>query len=191
MSSDLIYKLYSNTRTVYSLQEIAMLLNEPDAQKLKQQINYYVRTGKLKNPRKGIYAKENYSVEELACKVFKPSYISLEYVLQKSGVVFQYDSRITNISYLSRTISIDKTLYVYRKIKNDILYNSNGIIMNDNGVSIATPERAFLDTLYLNREYYFDTIKYLNQESILRILPIFQSDQLTKRVQKVLKDARH
>lgn len=191
MSSDLIYKLYSNTRTVYSLQEIAMLLNEPDAQKLKQQINYYVRTGKLKNPRKGIYAKENYSVEELACKVFKPSYISLEYVLQKSGVVFQYDSRITNISYLSRTISIDKTLYVYRKIKNDILYNSNGIIMNDNGVSIATPERAFLDTLYLNREYYFDTMKSLNQESILRILPIFQSDQLTKRVQKVLKDARH
>lgn len=189
MSTDLIYKLYSNTRTVYSLQEIAMLLNEPDAQKLKQRINYYVRTGKLKNPRKGIYAKENYSVEELACKVFKPSYISLEYVLQKSGVVFQYDSRITNISYLSRTISIDKTLYVYRKIKNDILYNSNGIIMNDNGVSIATPERAFLDTLYLNREYYFDTMKSLNQESILRILPIFQSDQLTKRVQKVLKDA--
>jgi len=189
MSTDLIYKLYNDTRTVYNLQEIAMLLDEPDAQKLKQRINYYVRAGKLKNPRKGIYTKENYSVEELACKVFKPSYISLEYVLQKSGVVFQYDSRITNISYLSRTIAVGENLFVYRKIKNDILFNSTGIVMHDNGISIATPERAFLDTLYLNKEYFFDTIQNLDKERIFSIVPIFRSSQLEKRVQKLLKHA--
>jgi hypothetical protein len=188
VSKGLIYKLYSNTKTVFNLQEIAMLLNEPDAQKLKQRLNYYVRTKKIKNPRRGIYAKENYSVEELACKVYKPSYISLEYVLQKSGVVFQYDTRVTNVSYLSRTVNIDKKVYVYRKIKNNILNNSTGIIMNDVGISIATPERAFLDTLYLNREYFFDTTQNLDKERVFRILPIFQSDQLTKQVQKVLKN---
>jgi hypothetical protein len=58
--------------------------------------------------------------------------------------------------------------------------------MHDNGVSMATPERAFLDTLYLNKEYFFDTIKNLDKERIFSILPIFQSEQLTKRVQKVL-----
>jgi len=188
MNTNLIYTLYSDTRTVFNIQEIAMLLDEPDAQKLKQRINYYVRIQKLKNPRRGIYTKKNYSVEELACKVYKPSYISLEYVLQKSDVLFQYDTRITSISYLSRSVSIDKTFYVYRKIKNDILYNSTGIIMNDDGISIATPERAFLDTLYLNKEYFFDTIKNLDKERIYSILPIFQSKQLTKRVQKVLKN---
>ncbi|MFW6257509.1 MAG: hypothetical protein ACOC11_01880 [Prolixibacteraceae bacterium] len=188
MSTGLIYNLYNDKRTVFTLQEIAMLLNESDNQKLKQRLNYYVRTRKLKNPRRGIYTKENYSVEELACKVFKPSYISLEYVLQKAGVVFQYDTKITNISYLSRTLSIDNTSYVYRKIKNEILYHSTGIITNDNGISIATPERAFLDTLYLNREYFFDTTENLDRERILSILPIFQSGQLTKRVQKVLNN---
>src|SRR6056297_379966 len=189
MSTDLIYKLYSDTRTVYNLQEIAMLIDEPDAQKLKQRINYYVRTGKLKNPRKGIYVKEHYSAEELACKVYKPSYLSLEYVLQKSGIVFQYDTRITNISYLSRTIAVGENLFVYRKIKNDILFNSSGIVMHDNGISMATPERAFLDTLYLNREYYFDTIQSLDKERIFSIIHIFQSSLLEKRVQKLLKNA--
>ncbi|MFW5793793.1 MAG: hypothetical protein ACOCWC_05870 [Bacteroidota bacterium] len=189
MSSNLIYKLYSDNRTVYSLQEIAMLIDEPEAQKLKQRLNYYVRTKKLKNPRRGIYAKESYAVEELACKVYKPSYISLEYVLQKSGVVFQYDTRITNISYLSRAITVDDNHFVYRKIKNDILFNSKGVIMHDNGISMATPERAFLDTLYLNKEYFFDTINNLDKERIFSIVPIFRSSQLEKRVQKLLKNA--
>ena len=189
MSSNLIYILYSDIRTVYTLQEIAMLLGESDAQKLKQRLNYYVRTGKLKNPRRGIYAKENYAVEELSCKVYKPSYISLEYVLQKSGIVFQYDTRITNISYLSRAITVDDNLFVYRKIKNDILFNSKGVVMQDNGISIATPERAFLDTLYLNKTYFFDTINNLDKEWIYSIVPIFQSAQLEKRVQKLLKNA--
>jgi len=189
MSTGLIYQLYNDTRTVYTLQEIAMLLDEPDAQKLKQRLNYYVRTNKLINPRKGIYSKKNYSVEELACKVYKPSYISLEYILQKSGVVFQYDTRITNISYLSRTIAIGENIFVYRKIKNDILLNSKGIVLHDNGISMATPERAFLDTLYLNKEYFFDTLHNLDKEQIFHIVPIFQSVHLEKRVHKLLKNA--
>jgi len=189
MGANLIYQLYSDTRTVYTLQEIAMLLDEPDAQKLKQRLNYYVRTNKLKNPRKGIYTKKNYSVEELACKVYKPSYISLEYILQKSSIIFQYDTRITNISYLSRRIAVGENIFVYRKIKNDILFNSTGIILHDNGISMATPERAFLDTLYLNKEYFFDTLQNLDKEKIFSIVPIFQSIQLEQRVKRLINNA--
>jgi hypothetical protein len=185
MNEDLIFQLYKDNRTVYTFQEIAMLINEPDASKLKQRINYYVRTKKIKNPRRGIYAKEGYSVEELACKIFKPSYISLEYILQKSGIVFQYNPRITAISYLSRTINIDGNTFDYRKIKNEILYNTTGVHIYDNGTSMATPERAFLDTLYLNKEYYFDSLKRLSKEAVFNILPIYQSKELTKKVQKL------
>lgn len=182
----MIYKIYSDKRTVFSLQEIAMLVSEPDFQKLKQRMNYYVRADKLQNPRRGIYAKDNYSLEELACKVFKPAYISMEYVLQKSGVIFQYDSRVTAISYLSRTINIDGNELVFRKIKNEILYNTTGIKLYDNGISMATPARAYLDTLYFNKEYYFDTLEGLDKEEVLKILPVYQSVRLTKKVQKVL-----
>ena len=189
MSQDLIYKLYSDKKTVFTLQEIAMLVDEPDFNKLKQRINYYVRTNKIKNPRRSIYTKEEYSVEELACKIYKPAYISLEYVLQKSGIVFQYNSRVTAISYLSRTINIDGYEIAYRKIKNDILYNTTGIIMYDNGISMATPARAFLDTLYLNKEYYFDSLEAIEKEEVRKILPVYQSGRLIKQVQKIIKDA--
>jgi hypothetical protein len=185
MGAGLVFQLYKDNRTVYTFQEIAMLINEPDVSKLKQRINYYVRTKKIKNPRRGIYAKEGYSAEELACKIFKPSYISLEYILQKSGIVFQYNPRITAISYLSRTINIDGNILDYRKIKNDILYDSTGINIHDNGTSLATPERAFLDTLYLNKEYYFDSLERLSKDAVFDILPIYQSKELTKRVQRL------
>lgn len=189
MGQDLIYKLYNDKRTVFTLQEIAMLVDEPGFNKLKQRINYYVRTGKIENPRRSIYTKENYSVEELACKIYRPAYLSLEYVLQKSGIVFQYNSRVTTISYLSRTINIDGSEFVFRKIKNEILYNTTGIIMYDNGISIASPARALLDTLYLNKEYYFDSLERIDKEKVLDLLPVYQSTRLTNQVQKLLKDA--
>ncbi len=189
MTAELIFKLYKDQKTVFSFQEIAMLLNEPNASKLKQRLNYYVRTKKLKNPRRGIYTKEKYSVEELACKIFKPAYISLEYVLQKAGIVFQYYTQVTNISYLSRTININGHIFEYRKIKNDILYNATGIDMQDNGISIASPERAFLDILYLKKEFSFDSIDSLNKKFVFSILPVYQSDKLTNRVQNLLKNA--
>ena len=79
-----------------------MLVGESNFQSLNRKINYAIRTGKLLSPRKGIYVKPGYDPEELACAIYSPSYISLEYVLQKSGIIFQYDSQITVVSYLKK-----------------------------------------------------------------------------------------
>ncbi|MBO7368474.1 MAG: hypothetical protein J6U24_07770, partial [Paludibacteraceae bacterium] len=81
--------------------------DRPNVKDLSKSLNYYVKNGLLLNPRKGIYAKKNYNKEELACSVFRPSYISLEYVLGRAGVTYQYSEEITSVSYLSRTIEID------------------------------------------------------------------------------------
>jgi hypothetical protein len=35
----------------------------------------------------------------LACILYTPTYISLEYVFQRNGINFQFDSAITNITY--------------------------------------------------------------------------------------------
>lgn len=191
MSNNFIIQLYKDQRTVFSLQEIAMLVDESDFSKLKQRINYYVRTRKIKRLRKGIYAKENYRIEELACKIFIPSYISLTYVLQKEGIIFQYDPSITLISYLSRKIEVDHHPLIYRKLKNDILYNSTGIVMDNNGVNTATPERAFLDLLYLNKTFYVDSVSFLNKNSIFELLPLYQSKSLIKRVTNIYNENRY
>lgn len=183
---DLIFSIYKDIRTVYKLKDIALLVGEENFGSLNQKLNYYVSTGKLFSPRKGIYTKPDYNKNELACTIYTPSYISLEFVLQKAGIIFQYDSRITAISYLSRSIEIDGQAYLYRKIKNELLINTEGIDRQANQINIATPERAFLDILYLNKEYYFDNLYPLKKELIYKLLSLFQSKILEKRAAKYL-----
>jgi hypothetical protein len=186
--TDLIFSIYKDIRTVYKLKDIALLVGEENFGSLNQKLNYHVSTGKLFSPRKGIYAKSGYNKNELACTIFTPSYISLEFVLQKAGIIFQFDSRITAISYLSRSIEIGDQTYLYRKLKNELLINTEGIDRQANQINIATPERAFLDILYLNKEYYFDNLNPLNKELIYKLLPMFQSKILEKKAGKYLQN---
>ncbi|MCL2072322.1 MAG: hypothetical protein FWH18_00215 [Marinilabiliaceae bacterium] len=185
---DLIYTLYNDSRTVFRLKDVAMLIGETNFNSLNMKLNYYVRTNRLQNPRKGIYCKDNYNLQELACRIFAPAYISLENVLQQAGVIFQYDNRLTIISYLSREIEIDNRLFSFRKIKDELLISSQGVEQKGNRLTIATPERAFLDMLYLNGAIYFDNLNPLKIEMIEQILPIYNSKILTKRVEKLFKN---
>lgn len=184
-NNNVILKVYNDHRTVFRLNDIALLTGESDFQSLNLKLNYYVRTGKLQNLRVGIYTKQKYNREELACSVYKPAYISLDYVLQKAGIIFQFQSHITCVSYLSRSIDIDNQTFVYRKIKDEILIDLSGINRYDNFVNIATPERAFLDMLYLETDFYFDNLNPLNKESLFKLLPLYRSKSLEKRVNKL------
>lgn len=182
-----IFSLYNDKRTVFTLSEVSMLIQEPDFSRLKQKLNYYVRKGMLYSVRRGIYVKEAYNPEELACKLYAPSYLSLHYVLQKTGVIFQYANEMTMVSYLSRTVEADEKKLVYRKIKNSVLVNTQGIDQLENGVSIASAERAVLDTLYLDKDYYFDRTDGLQMEIIKALLPAYQSAELYKRASKIFQ----
>jgi len=184
----IIIAIYQDTRTVFRLIDIAIMVGETNFQSLNKKLNYYVRTGKLNNPRKGIYTKPKYNPAEFACNIYTPSYISLEFVLQKAGLVFQYDSSITSVSYLSRNIEVEGQAYSYRKIKGEILVNTAGILQQKNNVNIATPERAFLDMLYLNPKCYFDNLNPLNYKIVFKLLPIYQSKAMTSRVTKLLQN---
>jgi len=181
---DILFEIYKDSRTVFKINDIALLINSND-RLLYQKLNKLVKKGKLLNIRKGIYAKEGYKSEELACLLYTPTYISLGYVLQRSGIIFQYDSAITNISYLNREICVNSQSIQYRQVKPEILLNTSGIT-NENNTNIATAERAFLDTLYLNGFFYFDNIKPLNTNKIYELLPIYNSTSLTRETNKIL-----
>jgi hypothetical protein len=184
-NSKFILSIYKDERTVFRLKEIALVAGEDDFQSLNRKLNYYVKTGKLNNPRKGIYTKSGFSHLEMACTVYTPSYISLEYVLQKAGVLFQYDNTITSVSYLSRNLEIESQEYSYRKIKGEILVNTDGIIMQTNQVNMATPERAFLDLLYLSPGFYFDNLNPLNKELVFKLLQLYGKKALVQNAKKL------
>jgi hypothetical protein len=185
---DLLLSVYQDKRSVFRLTDVAQMTGETSFNSLNKRLNYFVRTGKIMNPRRGIYTKPVYNPEELACTIYAPSYISLDYVLQKSGIIFQYDSRITAISYLSRSIEIEGRILIYRKIKGEILVNTAGINRLESHVNIASPERAFLDMLYLDPYYYFDNLKPLDITIVRDLLTIYQSAALSKRFNKLIKN---
>jgi hypothetical protein len=184
--ANFILELYKDERTVFTLKDIAMLLNESNYDSLKQKIYYYVKTKAIVSLRKGIYAKENYNKEELACKLYTPAYISLEYVLVKAGIIFQYSETLTQLSYLSRKIEVGVINLQYRKIKDEFLYNPAGITRYPTGVNIACPERAIIDILYLNKNYHFDNLSSVNTELLKELLKNFASPNLTDRVLDII-----
>ncbi|MCK9304181.1 MAG: hypothetical protein M0P27_02140 [Bacteroidales bacterium] len=158
--------IYKSKRTVFKLKDIGMLTNNRNADNLKASVNYYVSRGVVSRVRKGVYVKDPYQPEELAGRIYSPSYISLETVLVKAGVIFQYSSAITAVSYLSRTIVVDDIEISYNKIKNSIIVDGRGTI-SENNINMATPERAFIDRLYLSKNYYFDNILTATGERLL------------------------
>ncbi len=126
--------------------------------------------------------------KNLACTIYTPSYISLEYVLQKTGIVFQFDTRITSVSYLSRNIDVENRAFVFRKIKGSALVNTTGVTRQNNQINIATAERAFLDLLYLEKDYYFDNLNPLNKQLVYKLIPLYQSKAFTLRATKLLQN---
>ena len=178
--------ILNSTRSVFNVQSLRMLTECEDSQKLTKSLHYYVKEGKIRNPRRGIYTKATYNEREMACSLFRPAYISLEYVLQRAGVVFQYDDTITCVSYLNRIAEVDEKIYQFRIINPELWIGMEGIDQNDN-ILIATPERAFLDMVYLSAgNCYFDNLHPLNKTKVKQLLPLYQSKVLTERVTEML-----
>jgi predicted transcriptional regulator of viral defense system len=180
---DILFEIYKDSRTVFRISDISLFLNINDVY-LRKKLNYLVGQGKLLNIRRGIYAKAGYNPQELACRLCTPAYISFEKVLLSSGIIFQYSETITCASYLSREIEIDNQAIKYRKLKGEILVNPQGVILNQNNINIATPERAFLDMLYLNKNYYFDYTNSLNKSKLYEIVKIYDSPALLNKLKE-------
>lgn len=185
----LTFGLYSSKNTVFTTQEISLILGETNLNKLKSRINYFVKKGDLTNLKKGLYAKNTgFEILEAANKIYTPSYISLETVLQRSGITFQdYSHTIFVLSYQTRDISLGEYTISFKKIKNAILTNPEGII-NSDGYYIASPERAFLDRIYLDKNYYFDHLDPIDWKKAKNLLKIYNNKEMERRFNQYVKD---
>jgi len=176
--------LLKSKKTIFSTKDVALLWGEKSRAAARVRLSYYSEKGGLFRVIRGFYAKgKNYNKYELATKIYTPSYISFETVLGNTGISFQSYGQVFIASYLTREIIIDKQKYSFKKLKDSILTNNLGVEQKDN-YSIATPERAFLDTVYLNKDYYFDNFSSLNWDKVFTVLPIYEN----KRMEKDVKD---
>lgn len=183
MKEDLILDLYSQPQTVFTLDEISLLFPQIPYENLRSRIRYFTNAGKLKRLRQGLYAKNEYNLLEVANKVYKPSYISFETVLARGGVVFQYYETIFVASYLTRSVRINGVNIQYRQIKGEVLTNLSGIEQKE-GYFIATLERAFLDAIYIYKNYHFDNLGAIDWEKVTELKKIYKNKVFEKRVEE-------
>lgn len=184
---NLIAKIYKTPKKILTNKDLSLIWQEKNADNLYSKINYYVKKGDLIRVSRGIFAKEKYDPKELATSIYSPSYISFETVLREAGIIFQYYETIFVASKWTKNFKIDSHSFTLRKLKDSVLYNPEGITRNDN-YSIATPERAFLDMLYLFPNYYFDNLKSLDWARCFELVKIYSNKQLEKRLIKYKKD---
>ncbi|MDD9899201.1 MAG: hypothetical protein OXU45_09420, partial [Candidatus Melainabacteria bacterium] len=111
--------------------------------------------------------------------IFKPAYISLNTVIAREVINFQYYESIYLVSYLRRELKIDSCDYLFFKIKDSVLSNMQGII-NKDGYSIASKERAFLDRLYLFGETHYDNLHPLDWDLCYQLVSIYEQKSLVK-----------
>ena len=116
-NSSLIWK---DARTVFTTKQLALLLEETNTTAIAKRMYYFVHSGQLLSLQRGVYAKPGYNPEELACLLQVPCYLSLEYVLQKAGVVFQYDSTYTAVSHRNRLFDVDGHTSHYRQMRGEL-----------------------------------------------------------------------
>lgn len=177
----IVLDLYKKEETVWTMSELAMMYPSIEISNLKRRVNYWVKTGKLIKPRRGLIAKVNFNPRELAIKINKPSYISLETVLAEKGMIFQKYETIFLAARVSREVRLENFILRYVKVNDEILMNNSGI-ESKVGIWTAGTERAFLDTVYLRRNYHFDNLKPLNWEKVRELVKIYKNKEMEKRV---------
>ncbi|PIR91786.1 hypothetical protein COS21_01865 [bacterium (Candidatus Gribaldobacteria) CG02_land_8_20_14_3_00_41_15] len=181
---NLVAKIYQLPKTVLTNKDLALVWQETNQNNLKAKIAYYIKQGALLKITRGVFAKDkNYSKRELATSLYSPSYISFETVLRDSGIIFQHHETIFVAGKWTKQIRVDGQDFSFRKLKDELLFNPSAVISKNN-YNIASQERAFLDTIYLFSEYYFDNLSGINWEKCSELVKIYKNQRMIKRLEK-------
>ncbi|MBI2981308.1 MAG: hypothetical protein HYY44_03260 [Deltaproteobacteria bacterium] len=175
-------------QSVFKTADLALLWGIHDRDYLKNKICRLVKNGGLIRLKSGLFVwGKNYDPLLAANKIVSPSYVSLQTVLAPAGALFQFDSAIYSIAQISTEKKIGSARFVYRKIRDEILFQKRGVLIKE-GASVATPERAFLDWLYLNPSISVDHPDVLDKQICLDLVPLYKNKALERRLKRCFKE---
>ena len=188
IKKDPVDMLYKSKKTVFSLKDLSLYWKIENQNYLKTKTRRLVKSGRLYFIRRGFYALDkDYDRWELANKMITPSYVGLYTILTSEGTNFQYDSRIYCASRQSRTIYVGKQGYVYKKLSDKALLNPIGLKL-DGAKTVATKERAIMDTIYLMPDFYFDKLINVDWEMCYEIAKIYGNKKMNARLKQLKED---
>lgn len=102
--------------------------------------------------KRGLYmlARTNISEQEIANRLYQPSYLSLEYVLHQKGILAEIPYEVTSITTKpTRKFEIGDKIFSYTTIKKSQYGGYTIEKINDRPILIATAKKAKKDYDYL------------------------------------------
>lgn len=122
----------------------------------RMNIRNWVDKGLIVKLRKEWYAFADYLskpdfAEYIANRIYRPSYISLQYAMAHYGMIPESVMQITSVTSL-KTMRFSNVFgeFSYQTVKRDMMTGYRPAVMDDGrSILIATPEKALLDFLYL------------------------------------------
>lgn len=186
---NIILNVWNSKSTVFTVNELANYIEHSSDSSLRLKISNYAKRWYIEKVTRWLYALPNKEINsfEFANKIYSPSYISFFTALYHHGIIFQPSPQQIYLAYKKSEIKkLEKIwLSIHLKcLKQNILLNREGLIITDT-YTIASPERAFLDTIYIINDIYIDNIDKLSIQKIKNLLPIYGRDKMMyERVKK-------
>ncbi len=167
-----INELIKLDRQIYHTNDLAILWGIGNKNTLYTTIKRYVQKGVLIPIYKGLYSTVPVSqldpLELGKAIIHRYTYLSTESVLARAGIIFQAIYAYTFVSDLPKKVNVGSISFYYRQLKPEYLNNPTGIV-NQNGIFVATTERAVADMLYFNARYHFDAPESIDFEKVKSI----------------------
>lgn len=146
------------------LQALPRLFRSADLYKFTGNANVFLtracRRGLITRLTRGVYInvrmKGEASLEEAACFIRTPSYISAEWALHLHGIIIQAPTVCTVLT-LSTAVGVTRNL-AYQGVAIEYSHLSSRLYFgfeSRDGFNLALPEKALLDTLYYRRRAPF------------------------------------
>ncbi len=167
-------ELSRSNNTVFSFNDLAYYFGV-DKSKLISKVVYYTKKWYLYKIRRWLYALDkDYDILELATKIQKWSYISLETALKVHSINFQYNSNIYVIWYKNEEITINWIKIIFKVIKKEVRENFEWI-ESISWYMIASKYRAILDIIYLYKDFFFDNLDDIDWWELEKLMKIYNS----------------
>ena len=172
---------------VFNVDDLVAIWSASSRREVLESVKGYVKRGKLFSIYRGVYSlTPQYDSYELAQKLFTPSYITYYSALSFFGINFQHYDDVHLFGSNSKIIVVDNRRYVFHKAKFAVLMDSTGII-HKKRFSIASPERAICDSLYVNKGVGFDNLRNLDVKKIKEVSKIYYNKRLDNDVNILIK----
>ena len=180
---------------VFSLSDLRVMLAPTHQQEFYRRISALEQNHKLFRVKRGCYVSADFDQEILSQKLCAESYLSCSSALLKHGLI----GTVAKNTALGikvgkrREYQVGDKKVVHVGIAPRLYFGFEKV----GGLKIATPEKAFLDTLYYyqkGRTYFFDIysdidLKPLKRKRLEKYLKQYQNPKFKTFVRQVLNEA--